>query len=197
MLPTLDLGQADIVSRHHPATGGLQLLTTSILKLLGHGLPADAFALVGITMVDLYPDRRGTLSSDKPMYTTAWVYTVSRATTLEPMGRRPSVDSHQLMSDAKSWRMRPVTCSESIIAFGIAASYGSNHLAEADARPFHVCPMDLRKLQWSIGFDVIERYLGYRNSLSKLASKTRRAGWIIGFGLSRVEEAIIVVRSPA
>jgi archaemetzincin len=35
---------------------------------------------------------------------------------------------------------------------------GSNHLAESDARPLHLCPVDLRKLHWSIGFDVVERY---------------------------------------
>jgi archaemetzincin len=35
---------------------------------------------------------------------------------------------------------------------------GSNHLAEADVRPLHLCPVDLRKLHWSIGFDVVERY---------------------------------------
>ena len=35
---------------------------------------------------------------------------------------------------------------------------GSNHLAESDRRPLHLCPVCLRKLQWSIGFDVLERY---------------------------------------
>jgi archaemetzincin len=35
---------------------------------------------------------------------------------------------------------------------------GSNYLAESDARRLHLCPVDLRKLQWSIGFDVVERY---------------------------------------
>ena len=34
---------------------------------------------------------------------------------------------------------------------------GSNHLAESDARPLHLCPVDLRKLQSSVGFDVVER----------------------------------------
>ena len=34
---------------------------------------------------------------------------------------------------------------------------GSNHLAESDARPLRLCPVDLRKLQWSVGFDVVER----------------------------------------
>ncbi len=35
---------------------------------------------------------------------------------------------------------------------------GSNHLAESDRRPLHLCPVCLRKLQWSVGFDVRERY---------------------------------------
>jgi archaemetzincin len=35
---------------------------------------------------------------------------------------------------------------------------GSNHLAESDRRPLHLCPVCLRKLHWSIGFDVVSRY---------------------------------------
>jgi archaemetzincin len=35
---------------------------------------------------------------------------------------------------------------------------GSNHLAESDARPLHLCPVDLRKLQHGIGFDLEARY---------------------------------------
>jgi archaemetzincin len=35
---------------------------------------------------------------------------------------------------------------------------GSNHLAESDARPLHLCPVDLRKLYESVGFDILERY---------------------------------------
>jgi hypothetical protein len=32
-----------------------------------------------------------------------------------------------------------------------------------DAQPLHLCPVDLRKLQWSIGFDVVERYRRLRH----------------------------------
>ena len=35
---------------------------------------------------------------------------------------------------------------------------GSNLLQESDARPMHLCPVCLRKLQFSIGFDVVDRY---------------------------------------
>ena len=40
---------------------------------------------------------------------------------------------------------------------------GSNHLAESDARPLHLCPVDLHKLQWSTEFDVVERYRRLRD----------------------------------
>src|SRR5208337_989956 len=39
---------------------------------------------------------------------------------------------------------------------------GSNHLAESDARPMHLCPVCLRKLQTSVGFDVVHRYQNLR-----------------------------------
>jgi archaemetzincin len=35
---------------------------------------------------------------------------------------------------------------------------GSNHLAESDARPLHLCPVDLRKLQHGAGFEPATRY---------------------------------------
>jgi len=35
---------------------------------------------------------------------------------------------------------------------------GSNHLEETDSQPLHLCPVDLRKLHWSVGFDVVDRY---------------------------------------
>ncbi len=53
---------------------------------------------------------------------------------------------------------------------------GSNHLAESDARPMHLCPVDLRKLQWSVGFDVIERYRRLR-AVCERAGFTDEARW--------------------
>jgi len=35
---------------------------------------------------------------------------------------------------------------------------GSNHLQESDTRPLNLCPVCLRKLHFSIGYDVVERY---------------------------------------
>jgi archaemetzincin len=37
----------------------------------------------------------------------------------------------------------------------------SNHLQESDARPLSLCPVCLRKLQFSAGFDVVDRYRAF------------------------------------
>jgi archaemetzincin len=34
---------------------------------------------------------------------------------------------------------------------------GSNHLEESDARPMHLCPVDLRKLQDAVKTDLVAR----------------------------------------
>ena len=35
---------------------------------------------------------------------------------------------------------------------------GSSDVAESDRRPSHLCPVDLRKLEWVLRFNVIDRY---------------------------------------
>jgi len=56
---------------------------------------------------------------------------------------------------------------------------GSNHLRESDSRPLALCPVCLHKLQYSIGFDVSERYRRllefYRN-----AGFDFEADWVAG-----------------
>jgi archaemetzincin len=56
---------------------------------------------------------------------------------------------------------------------------GSNHLAESDRRPLHLCPVCLRKLQWSIGFDVFARYTALEAS-DRAAGFTDEADWLKG-----------------
>ena len=55
---------------------------------------------------------------------------------------------------------------------------GSNHLAESDARPLHLCPVDLRKLQHT-GFDVAARYQRLR-TFAEDAGFTDEARWLTG-----------------
>jgi archaemetzincin len=47
---------------------------------------------------------------------------------------------------------------------------GSNHLAETDAQPLHLCPICLRKLHSATNFDIVDRY-------KKLKSFSVTHGW--------------------
>jgi len=62
---------------------------------------------------------------------------------------------------------------------------GSNHLAETDARPMHLCAVDLRKLLWSVRFDVTERYRRLRD-LSRESRFDDEAQWLDA-QLARIE----------
>ena len=157
--PPLDLGTAQITSRKNPYGGQQQLLTTDILALLQQQLPADAYCMLGITMIDLYPDP-------------AWNFVFGQAALRERVG---VYSFARYEGDPR--RSCKVLAHETSHMFGIehciyfrCVLNGSNHLAESDARPMHLCPVDLRKLQWSVGFDVMERY-------RRLSSVAKKAGF--------------------
>jgi len=63
---------------------------------------------------------------------------------------------------------------------------GSNHLAESDRRPLHLCPVCLRKLQWSIGFDVVARY-GALERVTREDGFTDEADWL-GRGIKTLRD---------
>jgi archaemetzincin len=160
----LDLTQVRVTSRNNPISGQQQLLTSDILAYLHRQLPADAFCMLGITTIDLYPDP-------------SWNFVFGQAALRNRVGvysfARYAGGSNLLFS-----RSCKVIAHETAHMFGIehciyfrCVVNGSNHLAEADARPMHLCAVDLRKLQWSVGFDVIERY-------RRLRDVCRREGFV-------------------
>lgn len=141
-----------ITSRKNPYTGQRQLLTGDLLDVLRRKLPGDAFCIVGITMEDLYPSA-------------GWNFVFGQASLVERVGvysfARYGGGSKELMLR----RSCKVLTHETGHMFGLVHCIwfecimnGSNHLGETDARPMHLCAVDLRKLQWSAGFDVVERY---------------------------------------
>jgi archaemetzincin len=160
-LPPIDTAQEHVGSRRNPSGGQTQLLTTDLLGLLQKHLPADAFALLGITMTDLYPDPKWNfVFGQASPRDRVGVYSFARYDP-EFYGGPRVADLHKLMLR----RSCKVLAHEASHMFGIEHCIwyrclvnGSNHLDESDARPLHLCPVDLRKLQWSIGFDVAGRY---------------------------------------
>ena len=132
--------------------GQRQLMTGDVLDRLHAHLPGDAFCILGITMIDLYPND-------------AWNFVFGQASLTDRVGvysfARYGGGSKELMLR----RSCKVLTHETGHMFGLAhciwyrcVMNGSNHLGEFDARPMQLCPVDLRKLQWSVGFDVVERY---------------------------------------
>ena len=141
-----------------------QLLSTDILAYLEKKLPHDARALIGLTTIDLYPEPAwnfvfGQASLSKRV----GVYSLARyhhpAFYGESSAAAQEVDALVLRRSLK------VLVHELGHMFGVehciyylCVMNGSNHLRETDAQPLHLCPIDLRKLHHSIGFEPLARY---------------------------------------
>jgi archaemetzincin len=161
VLAPLMTDAAGIRERRNPYTENRQILTRDILTLLKKQLPQNAFCALAITMEDLYPDP-------------SWNFVFGQASFRDRVGvfsfaryhpafygeRRGKNDQEILLR-----RSCKVLAHEACHMFQLehcvffkCLMNGSNHLQESDARLFHLCPVCLRKLHFSIGFDVVERY---------------------------------------
>jgi archaemetzincin len=150
-----------VTTRRNPNTENLQILTGDVLGFLKARAPTDAFCVLAITMEDLYPEP-------------SWNFVFGQASQRERVGvysfarydpafyGEPRTTGYETLLLRRSCK---VLAHETSHMFGLAhctffncLMNGSNHLAESDRRPLHLCPVCLRKLQSSIGFDVLERY---------------------------------------
>lgn len=161
VLPSLSIGSRALTTRINPITGNRQILTGDILALLNRKPPADAFCVLAITMEDLYPHP-------------SWNFVFGQASLRERVGvfsfarYDPAFYGDERGEDYEEVLLRrscKVLVHEVGHMFSLAHCIffrcvlnGSNHLQESDSRPLSVCPVCLRKLQFSIGFDVVDRY---------------------------------------
>jgi archaemetzincin len=160
MLPSVEFTQGEITTRTNPYTRETQLLTGDILAYLRRRVPDDAHCVLGITVYDLYPDP-------------SWNFVFGQASLRDRIGvysfaRYDPAFYGEEVEDAEKLMLRrscKVLAHETAHMFGIqhciffhCLMNGSNHLEESDARPLHLCPVDLRKLHFSVGFDVVDRY---------------------------------------
>ncbi|HMJ65976.1 MAG TPA: archaemetzincin, partial [Candidatus Binatia bacterium] len=161
VLPHTGIEAGDFTRRTNRFTSRPQILTSDVLRWLQRRLPEDAFCLLGITMEDLYPEP-------------SWNFVFGQASLRERVGvysfarydpvfygetRRKDYETLLLRRSAK------VLTHETAHMFALThciyfqcVMNGSNHLQESDGRPMHLCPVCLRKLQWSVGFDVVKHY---------------------------------------
>jgi archaemetzincin len=163
--PALPVASEAITVRRNRFTGVSQLLTRDVLRILAARVPQDACAVLGVTLHDLYPHP-------------SWSFVFGEALLDDRVGVFSFMRYHPRFydrseSDARELLLRrcaKVLAHETGHMFGLRhCTYfsclmnGSNHLRESDRRPLHLCPVDLRKLHWAIGFDLVERYRQLRS----------------------------------
>jgi len=179
-LPPISIQSSKFQTRRNPVTGNQQILTGDVLTFLTSRLPADAFCILAITMEDLYPDPSWNfVFGQASLRDRVGVYSFAR---YDPAfygeSRAAGYDILLLRRSCK------VLAHETGHMFGLAhCTYfnclmnGSNHLVESDRRPLHLCPVCLRKLQWSIGFEVLKHYTELER-VDRAAGLTDEVDWL-------------------
>ncbi|MFQ6034564.1 MAG: archaemetzincin [Sedimentisphaerales bacterium] len=180
VLGCLALSDHTITTRVNPYTGNRQILTGDVLAILKKNVPADAFCVLAITMEDLYPEPSWNfVFGQASLRDRVGLYSFAR---YDPAfyGQKRGKDYEKVLL----WRSCKVLAHETGHMFGLTHCIyfqcvlnGSNHLAESDARPVHLCPVCLRKLQHSIGFDVVSRY-GNLFHFYKKVGFDKEAQWV-------------------
>jgi archaemetzincin len=140
----------------------VQYLTGTLLhRVLAPRLPDDALAYLGVTMADLYPGPgwnfvfgQGSFANRIGVYSLVrytpefWGERDTAAARLALVARSCKVLAHET---GHMLSMRHCTRYECLMN-------GANNLGELDRSPIWLCPVCLRKLHFSLGFEVVERY---------------------------------------
>ncbi|MDP2653439.1 MAG: archaemetzincin [Candidatus Omnitrophota bacterium] len=144
--------------RIHPVTGDRQVLSPYVIEdVLKPRLPKDAFCFIAFTSSDLWPGE-------------GWNFVFGQAS----LEGRVGVWSIYRNGDPRKGRAAYRQCLRRTLKtgtheighmFGLyhcvyheCNMNGSNHRKESDRRPLWLCPVCLKKLAWSIGFDPAKRY---------------------------------------
>ncbi|QDG49559.1 hypothetical protein FIV42_02035 [Persicimonas caeni] len=160
----IDPAELEFRRRKNPHFGQEQWLTEDLLSELYDRLPDDAYAMLGLTMTDLWPGDRwnyvfgqATFSERVGVYSFGRYDPTSRLSHAAPYG----LDRRKTMM----LRAMKILTHETGHMFGIRHCLhyecnmnGTNSLRELDEQPLHLCPVDLRKLHAATGFDPAARY---------------------------------------
>jgi archaemetzincin len=184
-LPPINLTGLHLTTRINPFTRNTQILTRDIMALLEKGLAGDAFCLLGITMEDLYPDPSWNfVFGQASLRDRVGVFSFAR---YDPAFYGEREEHHERLLLRRSCKVLAheighMFSMQHCIFFECAMN-GSNHLRESDERPMALCPVCLRKLQSSIGFDLVDRYrrlyalyhdLGFEHEASWVRNRLKR-----------------------
>jgi len=151
-------------------------------------LPEDALAFLGVTTQDIYPDEKWNfVFGEAFLERRVGLYSLARY--LPAFWGEPETPRTRTLALLRTFK---VLAHETAHMFGLkhcieyrCVVNGSNSLGEADRQPLHLCPVDLRKLKWNLGFDLTKRYRqlhafyrshGLTKQAAFVADRLKRAG---------------------
>lgn len=155
-LPQIPLHEGTIPVRVNSRTQKPQMLAIDLMRLLEKSIPDDAYCLLGITLTDLYSGGHlNYVFGQASLRTRVGAFSFAR---FDPTFFDDPIPSNmETLILRRSCRTLAHEISHMFgmhhCTFFTCVVNGSNHLAESDSRPVHVCPVCLRKLHSSIGFD--------------------------------------------
>lgn len=159
-LPALAVARLGASERVNRITQRRQLHSRDVLRRLVPRVPRDAYAMLAVTMEDLYPEPSWNfVFGEASLAERVGVYSLLR---YDPAFYGERRDANRRGSILR--RSVKVLVHETGHMFGLqhcvhylCLMNGSNHLAETDRQPLHLCPVCLRKLHFVVGFDVTQR----------------------------------------
>jgi len=156
-LPVRVLPARPLFDRAHVPTRD-QVNSSMVLDELADLVPSDALVLLGIADRDLFARGKPYVFGEGSLERRVGVCSLARLGTSERRALR--LMTHEIghiLSIAHCVTHRCVM-------------QGANTLAESDGHPLHLCPDDLRKLEWNTGVDRDARY-------RRLEEFYGRSGW--------------------
>jgi archaemetzincin len=187
VLPAVPIDQVKAKRRINGGTKKRQLLAPDVLKWLEGQLPADAYALMAVTMEDLYPDE-------------TWNFVFGMASFEERVGVQSFARQDPAFFGEKrdtGWQLLAMRRATWTVVHEVAHMFGLHHCQyykcsiagsnsqdESDRAPLHACPVCMHKLWWAIEFDPAAREENLAKTLRALgiedeaAWSEQRARWI-------------------
>ncbi|XP_014466245.1 archaemetzincin-1 [Alligator mississippiensis] len=182
-LPSIPISSIRCCYRQNQDSDRVQLHTDGILNFLKNNKPMDALCVLGLTLVDLYPCETWSFTFSKFLpEQEVGVCSFARfsgdfpqagCSALNPALRRGKLcevtektgDRTLLFSMLEMVQCCKVMCHEICHLIGLGncrwlqcVMQGALSLDEALLRPLEPCPICLRKLQYVVGFKLVERY---------------------------------------
>ncbi len=187
VLPPVDISDEPLTRRMNEPHR--QVLAGDLQAYLQSRLPEDAYAMIGLTMEDLYPGE-------------SWNYVFGMASVKRRTGvfsfARYDARFYDATAEPNPQRLQrraiKILSHEVGHMFGITHCVhfscimnGANHAEELDSAPPHLCPVCLRKLHMLTEFDLQQRYSDLKRHYQALG--WAEAAWFVDRRGKRIEDA--------